>query len=189
MLGHTHVLFGLTTVVALERVTPFIQSHPIEGVPVGMALCLGAATVGALLPDIDAENSTIKTELGLAGRFLGGLMRLVGIKHRGLTHWGITTVVVSLATIIGGAAWGAFDIGLAFALGYISHTAIADAMTIQGVPLLWPRRKAFHLFPKPFRVRTGGPVEQIIFFVMLLVFVSLIPGLITPEMLGLVVRA
>lgn len=181
MQGHTHALFGVTTMAVVDHFSPFIQPHHIQSVPVGAVLCTGAAIIGALLPDIDAEESTIKHEMGTAGSALSWGMRLFGVTHRGLTHRGITMLIVMLAAVVGGDMLGYQDVGIAFALGYFSHIALADAMTISGVPLLWPRKKAFHLLPKPFRVRTGGPVEHLVFLMVAFVLAWLLPGLLPEE--------
>ena len=45
MLGHTHALFGITTLAVVEALSAgrLIQEHVIYGVPAGVALCAGAA--------------------------------------------------------------------------------------------------------------------------------------------------
>lgn len=162
MQGHTHALFGVTTLAIANHLAGFIEPHMIRGVPTGMAVCAGVALLGALLPDIDAEEATIKSELGLVGRMLGGGLSLFGVKHRGLTHRGVIALLVVGVGMVMGDLWGWPDAGLAFGLGWVSHI-LADGMTVSGVPLLWPWKKDFHLLPKPLRVRTGGPVEGLIF--------------------------
>ena len=74
MLGHTHALFGLTTLVVVQTGAArvgydFIQPHPVgpTDLPAGLALGAGAAVVGALLPDLDAADSTIQRDLGWLG--------------------------------------------------------------------------------------------------------------------------
>jgi membrane-bound metal-dependent hydrolase YbcI (DUF457 family) len=143
--------------------------------------CLGVAIVGALAPDIDAEDSSIKRGLGLAGDLTSFGLRLFGVQHRGLTHYGITALLVTLGAWFLGAKTGYGDIGLAFGLGYLSHVALADAMTQHGVPLLWPLSGQFHLLPRPFRIRTGGPVETLILIGVAFAFVMLLPQAIPPE--------
>ncbi len=187
MQGHTHVLFGVTTMAAVNSAAiavnsaGFIQPHHVKGLPAGVILCTSAAIIGALLPDIDANQSTIKKGMGAVGNALSWGMRLLGVKHRGLTHRGITMLIVMLVGCVVGDAFGYLDVGIAFALGYFSHVALADAMTIAGVPLLWPRKKTFHLLPGPLRVRTGGPVEQIVFLVVAIGLAYLLPDLIPDE--------
>jgi inner membrane protein len=56
------------------------------------------------------------------------------------------------------AAWHTPGACGAFLLGYLSHL-LADALTISGMPLLWPWRTRAYGLPKAVRLRTGGRVE------------------------------
>jgi membrane-bound metal-dependent hydrolase YbcI (DUF457 family) len=169
MRGHTHALLGLTTVVVVNALTEFVQPHVIKGVPAGLAVCGGAAILGALAPDIDAEDSAIKREMGTAGVLASLGLRLFGVQHRGLTHYGVTTLLIMALSYVIGSWLGYPDAGLAFGLGYFSHVAIADAMTKHGVPLWWPRPGKFHLMPGALRVKTGGPAEVLVALLLILV--------------------
>jgi len=171
MLGHTHALFGLTTLVAVQtgltRVGyEFIQPHPVgpTDLPAGLALGAGAAVIGALLPDLDAADSTIQRDLGWLGLLPKAGLTLLGVKHRGVLHSGLATALVFTLAGLSGWWWGYPDVGLALGLGYFSHVALADAMTISGVPLFWPGKRRFHVLPRRLRVRTGGPVETLVFW-------------------------
>ena len=128
---------------------------------------VGAAVMGGLAPDIDAEDSTIKRELGAAGALASTGLGLLGVKHRGLTHYGITAGLVAAGAWLIGRQFGYDDVGLAFGLGYLSHI-LADAMTQHGVPLWGPLPGRFHLLPKPLRLRTGSPAETLVFMVLTL---------------------
>lgn len=179
MRGHTHALFGLAAVVAVDQLTQFIQPHIIRDVPVGLVACAGAAILGALAPDIDAEDSSIKRELGLAGSAASLGLRLAGVKHRGLTHSGIIAGLVPAAAWLFAGRFGYEDVGLAFGLGYLSHVAVADALTISGVPLLWPLPGRFHLLPRPLRIRTGGAAEVVVFALAAVGLGLLLPAVIS----------
>lgn len=181
MRGPTHALFGLTTLAAVNAATGFIQPHPVAGLPTGPALCLAAATLGALLPDLDAEESTLKSELGFVGDLVGGGISLLGIGHRGLTHSGLAVVVVFALSGALGWYFGWIDVGLALGIGYASHILLADALTISGVPLLWPGQGRFHLLPRRLCIRTGGPAEALIFLLMLGALIWLTSTLIAIE--------
>jgi membrane-bound metal-dependent hydrolase YbcI (DUF457 family) len=178
MRGHTHALFGLTTLAVAQHLHPFIHPHPAGQMPVGVAVCAGTAILGALAPDIDAEDSTIKRELGLAGSITSLGLSLVGVRHRGLTHYAITTMAVMIITIIIGDWLGWPDAGLAFGLGYLSHF-LTDGMTKYGVPL-WPGRK-IHLLPRPLRIRTGSFAETLVALAGMMVLVQLLPEMAPPE--------
>lgn len=184
MQGHTHALFGLVTLAAIQTVTHLIQPHLLAGFPAGAALCAGAAILGALAPDIDAEDSTIKHELGGAGAIASWGLGLAGVKHRGLTHYGLTAGLALAAAWLIGRQFGLGDVGLAFGLGYLSHI-LADAMTKHGVPLWGPLPGQFHLLPKALRLRTGSPAETLLFMVLVLVLVWLGPALLPPAWLKL----
>lgn len=187
MRGYSHALIGATTVVAVNSGVNFIQPHLISNIPAGVIICLGAAILGALAPDIDAEeDSAIKHELGAVGTAASFILRLLGVQHRGLTHFGVVALLVTLAGWACGSKFGYGDIGLAFGLGYLSHVAIADAMTHHGVPLLWPLPGQFHLLPKPLRIRTGGPAETLIFIGVGMAFIALLPNAVPPEFIKLI---
>jgi len=177
MRGQTHTVLGLTTLALVEHVYPFIQPHPIGGLPAGVAICAGTAVLGALAPDIDTVDSTINRELGLAGSVTSVGLSVLGIKHRGLTHYALTTLLVMGLSYTIGVRLGWPDAGLAFGLGYLSHF-LTDGLTQYGVPL-WPGRK-IHLLPRPLRIRTGSPVESLLALAGLLVLGHLLPGLIPP---------
>lgn len=192
MLGHTHALIGLTTLAAVQRgaltITAgggLIQPHPVEGLPVGPVLCAGAAILGALLPDLDAQESTIQHELGVVSLLARFGLKLLGIKHRGALHSGLASLVVlGLGWLLGGR-YGYHDVGLALGLGYVSHIVLADGLTIAGVPLGWPlSSRRFHMLPRPFRVRTGGPVETLLFGLVAMVLIWLLPDLIPADFMN-----
>jgi len=174
MNGHTHALFGATTVALANTIHPFITPHLWRDVPTGAVLALGVGILGALLPDIDANESSIKHELGLAGSVISGGLRLLGVKHRGLTHTGLAAAVILVAGVLVGSRFGFADVGLAFGLGYLSHL-IADGLTLTGIPLLAPfYRKNIHLLPKPLRIRTGSAAESLVFLSVALALAGLL---------------
>lgn len=178
MQGHTHALIGLTTLAAVERLTGFVQAHPVAG----LGWCAAAAVLGALAPDIDAEDSAIKRELGLAGRALSTGLHLAGVQHRGLTHRGVIALAVLAVGLVLGRLTGYPDAGLAFGLGYLSHL-LADALTKTGVPLLWPLPGRVHLLPPGLRIRTGGLGELLVFILTAGVMAWLGPQVVPPDWL------
>ena len=179
MVGKTHLVIGLTTLAGANAAAGFIQPHPFKDIPVGPVLCIMAAILGALAPDLDAEESQIQAELGQVGLALSNWLHSFGVEHRGLTHYGLTTLVVIASS--GWLGWwlGYPDVGLAFGLGYLSHV-LADSLTLTGVPLLWPWHKTqnFHLLPAALRIRTGGPVEPLLFVAITILLVFLLPFLL-----------
>src|SRR3972149_6822331 len=64
-----------------------------------------------------------------------------------------TAIVLSLLVVHYAAP------GIAFGVAYLSHL-IADALTVQGVPLAWPvSHKNINLLPRALRERTGSWAE------------------------------
>lgn len=139
MQGRTHLLAGAAIGLSL--------SHGLDIVP-ALAM-VGAAAVGALLPDIDHPRSMISRRVGLAG----APVRLL-VRHRGVLHSGVAAALVVLAALALPQHLRTF--GVAGALGFISHIVL-DGLTVQGVPLFWPRRGRVSLLP----LRTGGLIERI----------------------------
>lgn len=189
MVGKTHVVFGLTTLAAANAATRFIQSHPVQEIPTGLVLCVCAVIIGALAPDLDAEEGAqLQYELGEAGMAITHWLHSFGVEHRGLTHYGLSAlVIIAVSTLIGWSV-GYGDVGFALGLGYLSHL-VADSMTIDGIPLWGPfSEQRFHLLPKLLRVRSGGPVEPLVFILAAIPFVFLIPTLIPHEVVDFVRR-
>ncbi len=83
MLGHSHAVVGFATLATAQAVSlrvravtelaqPIVQPHPVHipnfgEMPLGWLMCASAAILGALLPDLDAEDSTILREVGSCG--------------------------------------------------------------------------------------------------------------------------
>jgi inner membrane protein len=76
-----------------------------------------------------------------------------------LTH---TLLVWAVLT---GAGWWYFHgngFVVAASVGYLSHL-VADALTVDGVPLLWPLvKRRICLLPSFLAIRTGGVAEYVV---------------------------
>ena len=168
MLAPTHVLFSLSSTLAIAR----ICNVPISAPEVGLIL------IGSLLPDIDADGATITRPGMVLRRFLpyslsqlldgiaSILARLINalFGHRGFTH--------APALWIGLILWGAIA-GRPYvfwlSLSALFHVA-GDALTLSGVPLCFPissKRYGLRLF------RTGSIAESLL-AVILLVYTVLL---------------
>lgn len=152
MMGRTHMLLGLSSLWLLYPLPGALTLDTIAPLAIGAAF-------GALLPDLDAQGSTLKyLQVGGLTPFvpLADLLhRALG--HRGLLHslWGLGAVCL-LALPLLWLAWPPF-VGLV--LGYASHLA-GDAATKSGIPLLYPSPRRVHLLPKPWRLSTGSQAED-----------------------------
>lgn len=142
MMGRTHVTIGVAAGLAVAYATGQTQNPALT-----MA---GIAAIAALLPDIDHPKSSIRQRAGIAGH-----IALFWLPHRGFTH-----TLLALAGIAAIAlAYAPRPLALAIVAGYASHI-LADLMTQQGLPVLWPLvRRNIHLPPG---LRTGGWLEQLV---------------------------
>jgi len=153
MLGKTHVLIAAVSALALT-------GHFDPPLMAGAAL-------GALAPDIDKSGSLI-TQLPVVRWFTRPASALAErtLRHRTGTHGlfvllGLSLGVLCLREVFTPAA------GAGFLIGYLTHL-LADALTISGVPLLWPWQVRAYGLPKPLRLRTGGRVEYVLTLALLL---------------------
>lgn len=107
--------------------TPFLSEAAL--------LCLGAAAIGSLLPDVDHPYSTINRLLILPKLFC------LFIRHRTITHsvWMLAGIMLLAFTYLPQPA----AIGLS--IGYASHI-ILDTLTPAGVPIFYPAKLRVRFF-------------------------------------------
>lgn len=164
MMASTHAAIGAVT---------YAGACAISGTAPDPAT-LGAAAIGALLPDVDTPTSR-------AGFCVYPLALYLEKKfgHRTITHsfFGTAVFAMLIAPLL---FWhsGALDlqaIYFALLLGYISHL-LADAATKSGVPLAYPNRRSW-VFPgnETYRVRTGSAAELGVLLAFLLLGMLTIP--------------
>jgi inner membrane protein len=173
MMGRTHLLLGINSLWLLEgagAVTlPLLGTAPLSA-PERFALCVASASLGALLPDLDASSSLLQNVS------LGGVRPLIPLGqalHRHFGHRGFLHSLRALWTL--GALTSPlllFDLPLYYwpwlclLLGYGSHL-LGDACTKSGVPLLWQpsalKQRSIHLLPKSLRLTTGSQAEEAVF--------------------------
>lgn len=104
-------------------------------------ILVGGAIIGSLMPDIDHKNSTIGHKFKLLSSVISNLFG-----HRGMTHAPLIHILITiLLFFIGGTltdfprlCFISFVIGLF--VGGLSHL-ILDAMTVAGIPALYPFSK------------------------------------------------
>lgn len=154
MLWRTHALVGISSLWLLAPLPHVLTTETIGPLAV-------LATLGALLPDLDATQSKIRSleVKGLRPFVPLSFLANRAFGHRGLPHslpgWlGFGALCLPLALWWGGEA------SVALFLGYGSHL-VADACTRSGIPG-WPnnRSKRLHLLPAGFRFVTGSPAED-----------------------------
>jgi inner membrane protein len=118
-------------------------------------LTAGMAVAGSLMPDIDRPDSWIGRRLLIIAYPLS-----LVIKHRGITHSLLMVAMLGVLASIHTEPASLWPIpwAAAFVLGYGVHL-LGDAITPQGIPLLWPWKRAFALPPG---IRTGSLLEIIL---------------------------
>jgi inner membrane protein len=181
MMWRTHVMAGINTLWLL-------QPLPVALNPETLLPLATAATLGALLPDLDAKESKIKSLQWQGVRPFAPLSGLVyeTLGHRGPLH-SLGGLMITGALAIGGGwlmaglwphmLWGGSAgegllRGVALTLGYASHLA-ADACTRSGIQLLYiphfhPDRRRYHLLPQGWRFTTGSSAEEALLAVLAL---------------------
>lgn len=164
MVGRTHQLIGFSSFVTAGLLFPPSQLNLVT-----LSTCVIGNVVGSLIPDIDGAGNRL-WDLLPAGNFVGKFARRLFYKHRTITH-----------SLLGGlllykGLWWVLpklfnpeyvNINLVFTsifIGYVAHL-IADMMTKDGIPLLFPFKWYFGIPPLSFlRMRTGGFIETFIVF-------------------------
>ena len=197
MEGRSHLLVGLTAGIVLDSFI-HLTGDPLTGAKVVPLVLIIKKVVyyfsvgfGALLPDIDNARSTMGHKLGWISKEIQHIAghrtlfhSLLGLLLGSLLALGLEQLVVLLLSQHGLALPAQFVRGshLVFygvLFGCIMHIA-ADALTLGGVPLLWPNRKRFGFPPNPkFRFRTGTwPEFVIVWSFMLLVGIGIVQAII-----------
>ena len=154
MMWRTHTLFGVASLWLLAPVPGLLTGDTLG--PLAMF-----AAFGALLPDLDASESKIRS---LA---VGGVRPFVPVSilihrmwgHRGLLHSPLGLVLAACGAVIL-ALFGYGLPALALLIGYASHL-VADACTRSGIPG-WPNRadRRIYLLPPRLRFVTGSMAEE-----------------------------
>lgn len=192
MEGRSHLLVGLTAGVVLDSFV-HLTGEPLtmaKVVPLALivnkAIYYFAVGFGALLPDIDNARSTMGHKFGIVSKEIQKVAghrtifhSLLGLAIGSLLAIGLQQVVISVLSHHGFlfpaqlvseshlVFWGVL-------FGCIMHIA-ADALTLGGVPLLWPNRKRFGFPPNShLRFKTGTwPEFVIVWSFMILVGIGI----------------
>lgn len=169
MTGRTHDLAAFTALNATFLATQSPQMTT-SSISFATAICaLGANMIGGLIPDIDSATSDIWDKFR-GGNVIAPIIRPFIGRHRTISHSLLGMVIIgyvlrAVLALMGTVllvdmtiVWWAMMIGVA------SHL-ITDAMTRQGIPLLFPLSIRFGIPPFEFmRMKTGGLIEKLIVF-------------------------
>lgn len=155
MMGRTHALIGIN---ALWLFT-LLPAGSISN----WGMLAAVATLGSLLPDLDAAESTLKHWSVCQIKPFAPIAVLLHhrLGHRRLLHSlrGLASQIIFCAMLAGMIG---VDLALALLLGYASHLA-ADACTRAGIRLFYSRPGCSHLLPQQFRISTGSSMEEAVF--------------------------
>jgi inner membrane protein len=192
MVGRSHLLIGLTAGVVFDSFV-HVSGPPLIGTgTVSLNLVIDKALfylmvgIGALLPDIDNARSTMGRKLGWISKEIQHTFghrtlfhSILGLLVGSLLALGLQTLVSYLLltrgfTIPARVISDSHIVFIAVLFGCIMHI-VADALTLEGVPLFWPVRKYYGFPPdRHWRFRTGTWPEQVIVWgFMLLVAVGI----------------
>lgn len=165
MTGKTHQVIGICAGLG----SYLLATAPLYN-PATFAWVVGVTSLGALLPDVDSPGAKIWQSLPF-GHAAGELVNPF-LKHRNLTHsilgfllvgWGFHTLLLHFP-----AYWG-INTHIVFVAGMIAYGShiIADMVTVEGCPLLFPYQRMFGIPPRPFqglRIETGHWFENFLVF-------------------------
>lgn len=136
MTGRSHLILGLASGAALA-----VAWNVQPAMAIQLALFGG---LGGLIPDLDHPQSTLSGYIPGSGLVLG----LSGIRHRTFTHSLLFVVVLVGAWFASASVLKLpYPYTLALVAGIASHL-IADMTTPQGIPLLYPSRRAWRILPR-----------------------------------------
>lgn len=164
MTARTHDAFALASLVT---VASFYQPESLN-LYTAFAAVIGN-NIGALIPDMDSAGNRL-WDLFPAGDHVGKVFRRVFYKHRTLSHSLLGMVIIynllnMLLPIFLNPEF--IDPNLVLAsimVGYVSHI-VADGLTEEGVPLLFPLRWSFGLPPiSSWRIKTGKWFEKFVVY-------------------------
>lgn len=167
MLWRTHVFAGVNT-LWLFRLVP--GALPPDRLPV-FAVC---AALGALLPDLDASASKIRS-LSVGGvQPFSPIGEIAHRKwgHRGFLHSPAALLWFGLLLIPLALLWS-LPVALALWLGFASHLS-ADALTPSGIPFRAGSGRRLHLLPRRLWIVTGSDIEEIVLALLLVSALALV---------------
>lgn len=117
-------------------------------------LTVAAGALGGVLPDLDHRKSKVTQKFGLFGFVSSRLFR-----HRGVLHTPVFYMVSSVILFLLVGQSNLLDFVIYGLLaGELSHLLL-DALTPQGIPLLWPLCKR-HISFLP--IPTDGAIDHLI---------------------------
>lgn len=176
MTAKTHNAFAIASLITIATFYP-----PKDLNVITLVSSVIAANIGALIPDMDQAGNKL-WDLFPAGDTIGKFVRRVFYKHRTLTHSLVGMYIIYeflnwiLPKFLNPAFISPTTITWSIMIGYASHL-LADGLTEEGVPLLFPINLNFGIPPiKKWRIKTGKWFENFIIYpavwIYLLLFIN-----------------
>lgn len=162
MTGRTHDAIAFASLITIASLNP----------PESLSIATASASVvanifGSTLPDIDQATNKIWKFLPF-GDHLSKVLSKIFMGHRTFTHSIVGVIFFSalfqylFPLILNPNYINGVLVYLAFMIGYLSHL-VGDAVTKEGLPLLFPLKLKFGFPPFEFlRIKAGGWIENLI---------------------------
>lgn len=173
MLGRTHQMIGFASVYTYVLLFPtevdFLNYQTLFAT-------LILITIGSLAPDLDDEKNRLYTWIPVGHNVVAEIITKFFGKHRSISHsmigiflfWHLSKFLIYKIPVENG-----FQLDLlwhAFMISFLAHLT-ADALTREGIPLLWPLRLKVGFPPLQFlRMKTGGFIEKYIVRFLVITF-------------------
>ncbi|WCK57721.1 metal-dependent hydrolase (plasmid) [Aneurinibacillus sp. Ricciae_BoGa-3] len=165
----THVIGGFSAgVFANEYLLPHTNAlYHLSPILMGSIFVAGSV-MGSKVPDIDHRGSHTGRNHQVASFAVNTMFGHRGITHSPIFVMGMMALLMFLSKMFLSGIFQALGnyFAIGFGIGIASHLLL-DALTVGGIPLLYPfSKKKFHMLP----LRTGGFLEKV--FAVLLVLAT-----------------
>ncbi len=164
MTARTHDLIAFSSLVTVATISPPSALNLYT-----LFACILGNVIGSQIPDMDQAGNRL-WDLLPGGNNVGRILRKVFYKHRTITHslLGLFVIYKLLDVVLSKIfAEGVIESNLlliSIMIGYVSHL-IADSLTEEGIPLLFPFKFTFGFPPvKPWRMKTGKWFENLVVY-------------------------
>lgn len=182
MVGKTHQLIGFASVYSLALWSNIGQLNTQT-----LIASVVLISIGSLTPDLDNEDNKLYTLLPIGHGFFSNVGEKLFGRHRSISHSFVGIVLfgyISYFLIYKIPPANGFRLDLlwySFFISLISHIG-ADALTREGIPLLWPIKWKIGFPPFKFlRMKTGGFVEKYFVRTFVLIYLVVVTYLFWPE--------
>ena len=164
MVAKTHDAFALASLATVALY------YPPESLNLyTLVAAVVANNIGALIPDMDSAGNRL-WDLLPAGDHVGKVFRRIFYKHRTLSHsligaWLVYKLLAwVLPQFLNPTIVDSNIVLASIMIGYVSHL-IGDALTEEGIPLLFPIPISFGFPPiRKMRMKTGKWFEKLIVY-------------------------